>query len=435
MPLTMREALRRGMFRLAASRGVRVGAVLAAAAVVLGLGVLGLGHGGPSETNMDTRYLYLAGKYWLAGTSAYTPAVALHGVAAAGDALQQYNFAYPPQTAPLCLVLATGSMARAFLIMNLLNLAAIALLGWIGVRTVEEAGVHAAVPPVATAQRWFVPALVAGNLSTAFVVWMGQTTLIVAAALAAAWYWARHDRPLLAGAALAVATFKPPLSLFAVLWFVLTRQWRIVLAMAGTVLLFAAVPMVIVGPVEVFVDWLHAIGRYGTHPYNTLGSRMLFNLRSLFHAVGMDTPDLFVVGFVATLALWHYRRVFSERDLLGCLIGMALLFGYSHSYDLAALVVLIPVFWRHLRTRAPASLVALGLLFVISFPNSLLVGFDSELLLHARVVFAAGALIWLLVLSAAEAHPAGNPTMRPAEAPQGGGAADARCFPSTSRMP
>jgi hypothetical protein len=146
----------------------------------------------------------------------------------------------------------------------------------------------------------------------------------------------------------------------------------------------------------------------------------------------MDTPDLFVVGFVATLALWHYRRVFSERDLLGCLIGMALLFGYSHSYDLAALVVLIPVFWRHLRTRAPASLVALGLLFVISFPNSLLVGFDSELLLHAGRVRGGGADL----APRAEHRRAVQPQSDDAS---GGGpqaaARRTRALPSTSRMP
>ncbi len=392
------DVLSRGMFALAASRAVRVGAVVAGLAVVLALGVLGIGHGGPDETSMDAQYLYLAGKYWLAGTNAYTPAVTLPDVGVGSDALRQYNFAYPPQTAPLCLLLGIGSMRQAFLIMNVLNLLAIGVLAWIGVRTVEEQGSRPSAP-TSTAHRWFVPALIAGNLSTAFVVWMGQTTLIAGAGLAAAWYYAGRGHTVLAGIALAIATFKPPLSLFVVVWFVLTRQWRVLLAAAATVLAFSLVPMIVVGPVEVFFDWLHAVGRYGDHPHNALGTRMLFNLRSFFHAVGIATPDLFVVGFLATVALWWSRQRFADRDLLALLIGVTLLFGYSHSYDLAALAVLIPVFWRYLHPRAWASLVALGLLFAISFPNSILEHFHSEVLLHARVMLLAGALLWLMVLS------------------------------------
>jgi len=144
------------------------------------------------------------------------------------------------------------------------------------------------------------------------------------------------------------------------------------------------------------------------------------------HAAGVHVPDLFVLGFVATGVLWWIRRELTGRDVLGLLLGVALLFGYGHSYDLAALAVLIPLFWRHLHGRAAASLVALGLLIAITFPNSMLERFQSDLVLHARVAVVVGALAWLVGLSAAEVEAS------PAEAQAG---ADARCFPSTSRMP
>jgi hypothetical protein len=393
------DALSRSMFAPGASRVVRVAAVVGALAVVLVLGVLGIGHD-PADAHMDARFFYLAGKYWLAGLSAYTPAVVLADVDpdVVSAITRQCNFAYPPQTAPLCLLLGSGSMAQAYLLMDLVNLAAIAVLAWIAVWTIEEAGVPPA--PASTAHRWFVPGLIAGNLSTAFVVWTGQTTLLAAAGLAAAWYYARRDRWVIAGIGLAIATFKPPLSIFVVLWFVLTRQWRVLFAAAVTVLVFSAVPMIIVGPVKVFFDWLHAVARYGDYPQNAFGSRMLFNLRSLLHAVGIGTPDLSAVGLLATLALWWYRRSFAERDLLALLIGAALLFGSSHSYDLAALVVLVPAFWRYLHPRAWAALAALALLLAISFPNSMLERFHVDLLLHARVALVVGALLWLMALSA-----------------------------------
>jgi hypothetical protein len=154
----------------------------------------------------------------------------------------------------------------------------------------------------------------------------------------------------------------------------------------------------------VWLEWLRAVGRYGGHEYNAVGTRMLFNLRSLLYAAGVRVPDLFALGFVATGALWWLRRRLTERDVLGLLLGAALLFGYAHSYDLAALVVLIPLFWRHLHARPTGSLVALGLLVAIAFPNSMLERFRSDLLLHARVALVAGALGWLAALSAAAAE-------------------------------
>jgi len=169
---------------------------------------------------------------------------------------------------------------------------------------------------------------------------------------------------------------------------------------------------------------------------------MLFNLRSLFHAAGIEIPDLFAVGFLVAAALWRWRRRVTERDVLPLLIGTALLFGFAHGYDVAALSLLIPAFWRHLHRRPVAGLAALGLLVAIAFPNSLLERFGSELLLHARVALTAGALVWLVALSAAEAVPAaaagvpaaaGGPAAR--EARQAGEASLARCFPSTSRIP
>lgn len=427
----------RWMVALAARRDVRVGAVATALALLVGLGILGLGHA-PGDANIDTRYFFLAGKFWGAGMNAYVPVGMPPGVPPIGDALEQNDFAYAPTSAAFCLLIALGSFPLACAIMAALNLLAIAIIAWVGVRTVEEPGPRAAAPPACTAQRWFVPALVAGNLATIFVVWTGQSTLIVTAALAAAWHLARRGRSVSAGMALAVATMKPTLSVFVVLWFVLTRQWRVLFATSASALVLALPAIRAEGPVQVLVDWHAVIGRYGTHWYNALGTRMLFNLRSLFHAAGIEIPDLIVLGFVVTVVLWWYRRRLTERDVLPLLIGSVMLFGLAHGYDVAALSVLIPAFWRHLHRRPLAGLAALAMLVAIAFPNSLLERFGSELLLHARVALTAAALVWLGAESAAEAAgvPAAADAMDAAGvAGQTGAASLAGCFPSTSRIP
>ncbi|MEB2283552.1 MAG: glycosyltransferase family 87 protein [Myxococcales bacterium] len=397
----MSAAPERWMVALAARRDVRLGAVAAALGLLVGLGVLGLGHA-PGTADIDTRYFFIAGRYWGAGMSAYVPVGVPPQLPPLGDAIELFDFAYAPTSAALCMLVALGSFPLACRIMATLNLLAIAVIARIGVGVVEEPGPYAVAPSVSTAQRWFVPALVAGNLSTIFVVWTGQSTLIVTAALAAAWHWARRGRTVPAGVTLALASMKPTLSVFVVLWFLLARRWRVLLVTAASALVLAWPAIRAEGPLQVLLDWRIAIGRYGTHWYNALGTRMLFNLRSLLNAAGIETPDLLIVGLLVTLVLWWYRRRITERDVLPLLIGIAMLFGFAHGYDVAALAVLIPSFWRHLHDRPRAGLVALALLFAITFPNSLLEGFGSDLLLHARVALTAGALAWLVVLSAAE---------------------------------
>ena len=154
------------------------------------------------------------------------------------------------------------------------------------------------------------------------------------------------------------------------------------------------------GPVQVYLEWLGSLGHYGAHSSNALGSRMLFNVQSLLYAAGVTTPSLFALGAIGTLALWYWRHAFVEDDLIGVLLGITLLFGYGHSYDIAALVLLIPAFWRRVHDSAAASAVALTMLFAISFPNSVLEPAGSLLLLHARVAVLCVALVWLLWLSA-----------------------------------
>jgi len=369
-----------------------LGATVLAASitVMVALGVCGVGHGG--ETHLDTPILYAAGEYWQAGGSAYTRNVVPHVSGAIGDTLDRYTFAYPPQSAPLFLLLAIGSAETANTIMTIFNLVSLAALAYLTVRLAE--------PDDSEMQHWIIPALVIGNLSTVFVVWMGQTTLIMTAALAGAWYYARRGEPIVAGIFLAVATMKPPLSLFVVAWFVLEREWKVLGTMTVAILVMASIPMYQSGPIQVYLDWLGSLGNYGVHASNALGSRMLFNLQSLLFAVGITTPSLIVFGLIGTLALWYWRHVFVENDLLGVVLGITLLFGYGHSYDIAALVLLIPAFWRRVHDSAAASAVALTMLFAISFPNSVLEPYGSLLLLHARVAVLCVALVWLLWLSA-----------------------------------
>jgi len=394
-------------------RGLGWGILLAAVSLTVALGVFGVGHGGVAGTNLDMRFLYLAGVAWREGLSAY--AHAPRGIVDPwlSDALTGYDFAYPPQIAPLCLLLGTWSPAGARIVMTVLNVTAAALLAAVCVRFARtpERPEHTAAPDSSS---WLVPALVIGNFSTAFVIWAGQTTLIATLALMLGWDLARRDRWLLGGVLLAISTIKPQLSFLVMLWLVLERRWRVLATIGAGVLVLAAVPIAISGPVGVITEWSAAAMRYAAGPYNTLGSRMIFGLGNVLAITGIATSFLLPVGMLVVGCLWYYRTSLADEDLLALLVGLSILFGYSHSYDIAALMPLVPAFWRHVHSRVVPSLFALALFLVVTLPNSLLEPYVSPLLLQLRVAALLAALCWLMALSVKRIAPGAG------VAPEGG---------------
>ncbi len=78
---------------------------------------------------------------------------------------------------------------------------------------------------------------------------------------------------------------------------------------------------------------------------------MVFGLRNVLYVAGIDVPLLLPAALLIVGWLWYSLRSVAEEDLLAILVGLALLFGFSHSYDIAALIPLVPAFWRHVHAR------------------------------------------------------------------------------------
>src|SRR5262245_12424795 len=200
--------------------------LLCAITLTTALGVLGAGHGGRSYTNLDMRFLYLAGLQWHEGFSAYAPIRPRPVDPWLAEALGRSDFAYPPQIAPLCLLLARFSPVGARDLMTGLNVVAALMLAAFRARLARDRKPGDPGAP-GDGSAWLVPTIVLGNFSTAFVVWAGQTTLIVTLALMLGWHYARRDRWLVGGLLLAISTIKPQLTLLAIIWLLLERRWRV----------------------------------------------------------------------------------------------------------------------------------------------------------------------------------------------------------------
>lgn len=383
------------IYRISENFFFRAGFLLCACIVLVVKGIIGVGLSQSMASNVDTKYLYVAGLSWLEGLNAYDPEVASR----LGADVSLGGFFYPPQIAPLCLLLAAFPWAKAKVVMTLLNVFSAGVLAFFCVLLVKRPEVKVLKVP-GYSPWWFIPAIVISNPLTINVLWLGQTTLIAAAALVSGWYYAYRDRWVLSGILIAIASIKPQLSLLVILWLLLERRWRLLAVAAATTLIFSLVPMAISGPIEVFFNWFASLGQHKNIFSNVLGSGAVFSIQDILYASGIKVPQLFPLGIVLTGLLWWYRSRLIIDDVVGILVAISLLFGLAHHYDLVALAPLLAAFWRHLHNRPGAALVAIALMLAMLFPRAYLMTFvHNELLLQYRVPLLLGATIWLLVMS------------------------------------
>jgi hypothetical protein len=364
---------------------------------MIAFGILNVGHGGFAQSNFDAKYLYVAGLSWLNELNAYD----LEAFSQLGSGFikgENLVFSYPPQIAPLCLLLAAFPWAKAQVVMTLLNVFCTGVVAFFCVRLVKRNEVKILRDPNLDPW-WFIPAIVIGNPFTIHTIRMGQTTLIVAAALISGWYYARRDRWVLGGILMAITTIKPQLSLLVILWLLLERRWRLLAVAAFTTLIFCLIPMTISGTIEVFFHWFATLGEYQKISVNAIGHRHLFSIQNLLYTAGVQVPNLLPLAIILTFVLWWYRSQLIIDDLLGILPAISLLFSGAHTYDLSVLAPMVAAFWRHLRNRKGATIVAVGLMIAMFFPQSLLIPFHSDLLLQFRVPLLIVSTLWLLAVS------------------------------------
>jgi hypothetical protein len=372
--------------------------LLAAVAALLLFGILGVGRQGSG--GFDMAFLYAAGRTWLNGLNAYVLPQRQESVGT--FPFDIYAFAYPPQIFPLAIVLGYFSFATAKLLMLGLNILSAVGLSVYCVRMAEPGpSPDAARAPRGDAYRWVIPAIILGNPFTAHVLWMGQTTLIVAVSIAWGCRFAGQGRWLLGGLLLAVSTIKPQFSAFAFLWLAMQRRWPSILTAGALSLAFALGPLLISGPMTAIRSWLDEIKVYQAYPSNTVGFEHSFGLQSMLYHLGIAVPSAVLIALAFATVIFLVRAKILEDDILPLLLGVALLLSVAHDYDLILAAPLVPALWRHLRGRGTLpTLSGLAIMCVMFLPQRLLKPLDSSALLQFRVLVLLGLIVWLFVLSA-----------------------------------
>ncbi|HEY1751876.1 MAG TPA: glycosyltransferase family 87 protein [Caulobacteraceae bacterium] len=281
--------------------------ILAAAvfALAFGLSSARIGHGAP-----DFYVFWTAAQHW---RTPYDPAI-IAQLEASLRLAGTWPFAYPPT-----FLLAAWPFAQLPL--------TLAYPLWTGLETglFVYAASHVVKPLWATAALVVCPIVF-------FAAELGQTSLLVGAAVVAGWRW-REARPVLAGVLFGLAAcLKPQAMIMAPL--VLWGRWRMLgwMLAAGAALVAAS----LVFGLQRWLEWPHAL--------------------AAFHALVPQTDRINPSALIAApwwaglMALLGVALAVRSRDLVGLVGGAMCVSPYAHAYDLAPLAPLAAA-WLFDRAR------------------------------------------------------------------------------------
>jgi hypothetical protein len=175
-------------------------------------------------------------------------------------------------------------------------------------------------------------------------LYFGQPTLILLAAVASAWWLAANDRPVPAGAALALATFlKPQALLLLPVALLVAGRYRVVASWALSALALAAVCVGVLG-ISGLVAWWHVLREVQGLPVD-----IEYTLRHLLGA-GPITYALWILQGIAALLIAWWRRTELEIAFGAGLLGTVATAWYFHEADYSTLIL---VAFLVLRTAPP----------------------------------------------------------------------------------
>jgi hypothetical protein len=317
-----------------ALRVVLLAAVFLALAAFVSVGVLGL-FGSPGNRDLDFPHIYFAGKVWRSGQNPYNPNE-YYGLP------KGRTFVYPSTSAALALAFAQLPYDSARHLLRAINVLATLVVALFLFRSLDRARAASAQ---ACNSRWLlncsVVVMATGSGPVLTNLQLGQFSLLVFALLCAAWMCMESGNRIVSGCFAGLASFKPSLELFVYLWFLASRNWRVLLALVVVSLSTAAYPLLYAGPLDLARDWLNSIRAYEQFPENRIEYFGAFGLRPLLKSWGLSpafTPLLAVAGFGWTC--FRSRRM-SSLELFALNLAWSTLFLVAHGYDI---VMLFPLF-------------------------------------------------------------------------------------------
>jgi len=285
----------------------------------------------------DFRIFYVAAEAGLRyGWASIYDLTTLRALSSSFPAGQNYinpalPFINPPVFAWLIAPLTALPLPVAYVVWSIVSLAAL-LWAW------HIAGPYAGLRKIAL----LLAALALWPVLDAF--YFGQPTLVIVGLLATAWWLCSKDRPLAAGAALALATaLKPHTVILVPLALAASGRYRPFISWAFACSVLAVVFVLALGPAGLN-NWLHAVEYGQTDP-----GQSLYTLAYVFGNGPVPYALEAVLG-VAALVIARRRRAELNVVFAVGLVGSLAFAFHLHQYDYIELILAA---WLVLRTAPP----------------------------------------------------------------------------------
>lgn len=375
--------------------------LLAAVVFVTLFGIVGIGRPAGVIPFSDVRFFYIAGSMLAGGENPYVYESFKHwaqNFGLAGDFIGV--FAYPPQSFIMWLPLSLLSFDQARWVWTFLSLCLLAISTVLVLSTVEK---YETVngKSIGKGELAILAAVMIGNPFVSHVIWTGQSSFIVLAAMVLLFDQMAKNKVWIPALFLAISTIKPQLSIFAFLLIILSGQWKIFAASIVFLVILLCYPVYLFG-FDICLQWIISATAYqgevsGGLSYNT-------NLASLFTAYGIPAAFKFaplvlsvVVLFLAAKSREKDRQNYLNVVSLVSLSG--LVFIYGRDYDMAILTSLIALLWVFARKSLFNAALIVFIFLVFFFPQrysdfgSKLFEFRKILLLFAAWVFVCVGML------------------------------------------
>jgi hypothetical protein len=190
--------------------------------------------------------------------------------------------------------------------------------------------------------------LLAGvSLPVLSVLMLGQVDLFVVVSFAGCFILLRRDRPVAAGAALALALLKPHLVLAPLLMLAVRREWRALGAFAAAGVTLVVLPALLLGPATL-VEWARGMASYPAESTERqINAAMMVNVRgAAVSLTGSESawlwaPPLALVAGIAIVAAVRAWRRQPATDPHAWAFAFALPLMYSPHLHAQTLVLLV----------------------------------------------------------------------------------------------
>ena len=374
--------------------------IITAITLAIMFGILGYGRPqGPQHFSLyDFNVLYLAGKTWLNGLNAYDATTACNQVAGLWNP-ESYNFAYPPHSAFLFMLLSATNFETSKLLFIITNIFCIVGFAYLCLNIYNFSNDRKYFFLLDFKSSLLI-SIIVGNSFVANVLWVGQTSIIFSTALLASYYFYIRSKEITSGIFMAFALMKPQLAFTFLLWLLLEKKWKTLAASIISVVILSIVPIHIRGMINTIHDWMLAMNTY-LRTGNSEGAWNLFGIQSSLYDFGLqiNTPIIIICSILLLVVIHQFVFEINIFNLLGILSIIGFLFGWAaHQYDIIIIASILPYYLRKISKNDPKKMIFLLLtIVIIIFPRNLLFLSDYRILHHHREIVLVIVLLFLLL--------------------------------------